>query len=581
MKKNILVLMSLFLFFSCSDKDTLGQDKIEVNNEISHKEYIVWAKQNNYINIYGNILNNNIKTLSSKINWKISYLECETWKKVNKNTLIAKITPDTNDLSYKNNIIQINSLKEQLQNQENIRASTVLNFDSQLRQIKLKKEDLVNQVSVMNNNLWNTWTASNDETGIEKQIVLLNETKELLLKNKAQSSKEINDSINNLKWNIFNTATTAVKRLDEIFWISKDNKDKNKTIEDFLWAKNITRKNDVKEKIKTYLNLWYDSKEDLANFTNDELSVWLNNFSVLLKNASKVIDESISSKPNFTDAKISLLYKELIWYSDWMQILKTNFDKLINWKQTSILTFDSKIKEIDQAKETINIQKNTLSGNVDSLNFSLSNIDEQISNLLESKKSTLKKIDMQIININEWISKLNLMFQANSLYAWINWVIKSKIWELNNSVWIWMPICSIIPNLNSLKLEIYSPEILKIWDNFEYYKDNKLLWKWKIVNEYPTKNSMTQNYVYLWEIDFSSLKQWDYIDIKVIKQNNNDESEIWVPIEYIKPKWDWYYVSKKDSNNKNMDIKVIVWNMNNWEIKIISWVKFWDVLINK
>lgn len=583
MKKIISLSLLVLVLISCSDKNISNIDVDNKSSEVgvNQEQFIVWWKQNNSISIYWNIINNNIKTLSSKINWKISYLECESWKKVNHNTLISKVSPDNNDLSYKNNLIQLNSLKEQLQNQKNIRTSTVLNFDSQLRQINLKKEDLNNQIKVLWNNLWASTDTSSIVGWIEKQIVLLNDSEKLLISNKEQSIKDIDDSINNIKWNIFNTATTALKRLDETFWVSDDNKNTNNSYDDYLWAKNTSLKNEVISQIRLYINKWYKSKDDLLIYNEKELSNGLDELSKLLKKAATVLDESIPSQPSFSDTVISGLYSEFIWYSNAILWLKTNFDKLINGKQTSILTFDWKLKEIEQAKENINIQKNNLSWTIDSSNISLKNIDEQISNLEESKKSTLKQIDMQIINMNEWISRLNLMFETNSIYAWINWTIKVKNAKLWNSVWIWVPICTIVPENNSLKLEIYSPEPLKIGDTFEYYKNNILLWEWVILSENPTKNSQTQNYIYEWKIDFSLFKEWDYIDVKVKNELLSNNSELWIPLIYVKPKLDWYYVNIKSGSGISEEIKIEVGNMNNWEIRIISWLNNWDILFNK
>jgi|TARA_Y100001960_G_scaffold317259_1_gene385344 hypothetical protein len=55
---------------------------------------------------------------------------------------------------------------------------------------------------------------------------------------------------------------------------------------------------------------------------------------------------------------------------------------------------------------------------------------------------------------------------------------------------------------------------------------------------------MTQNYTYEGKIDFSKFKEGDYIDVKVITQVSNEE--IWIPINYIFPKLDGYYVNMKN-----------------------------------
>ena len=55
------------------------------------------------------------------------------------------------------------------------------------------------------------------------------------------------------------------------------------------------------------------------------------------------------------------------------------------------------------------------------------------------------------------------------------------------------------------------------------------------------------------------------------------ENEIWIDINFVSPKLDWYYV-KKLVDWQVVNQKVEIWNMNNWEIQINSWLKKWDIL---
>jgi hypothetical protein len=53
-------------------------------------------------------------------------------------------------LSYKNNVVQLDSLKSQLANLKQIRATTISNFESRNRQLKLKESELQNQLNTVN-----------------------------------------------------------------------------------------------------------------------------------------------------------------------------------------------------------------------------------------------------------------------------------------------------------------------------------------------------------------------------------------------------------------------------------------------
>ena len=147
----IIILLSLASCWINADEKTTN---VETNNNaLEIKEYTVWLKENNFINIYWNIVDNNTNTLTSNINWKIDYLNCEIWKQVWKDTIIAKINPDNDSLSYKSNLIEIESYKNQLQNLNKIKESTISNYDSQLKQLELQKKELTNQLNAVDNTI--------------------------------------------------------------------------------------------------------------------------------------------------------------------------------------------------------------------------------------------------------------------------------------------------------------------------------------------------------------------------------------------------------------------------------------------
>lgn len=603
-RKTLLILISIFLLFSC----TTENQKTDVTTSKENKKeitYTVWAKQNETINIYWNILNNNIKELSTDNWWKIEYLNCETWRKVTPDTLIAKITPNLWDLQYKNNMVQLNSLNQQLVNQENIKRSTIQNFESQERQINLQKNDLKNKLSTWEKNLSilkdQKWFNSNDIdlkiSSLENQLEMLNETKELVERNKKETLSDINKSIENIKWQIYNTSNKALLKLDETFWISEENNNTNNNYEKFLGAKNTKLKNEVENELRKYI---WDNKTleitDSANISSD-----IKNLSNTLKKAWQVVKDSINSNWSLSQSTIDILYETFIGFSDWLLTYKTNYDKLINAVGTTSLTFDTEIKTIDQNLESLNTSlenlKNnwsqsadlTFDSNINSLENQLSslttgedNLEEQLKTLLETKKSQINWLDMQIINIKDWISKMNIMLSPENIYAETFWTIKQKSVKLNNTVRIWSPICSIVPKNNSLKLELYSPIKLNIWNIFTYLKDWELHWTWTIISESPVKNSLTQNYIYQWEIDFKTLNEWDYLNIKVLntKEESNDikNNEIWIPINYVSPKLDWFYVNKLMEWWNIKEIKVEVWNMNNWEIRVVSGLSNGNIL---
>ena len=555
----IIILLSLASCWINADEKTTN---VETNNNaLEIKEYTVWLKENNFINIYWNIVDNNTNTLTSNINWKIDYLNCEIWKQVWKDTIIAKINPDNDSLSYKSNLIEIESYKNQLQNLNKIKESTISNYDSQLKQLELQKKELTNQLNAVDNTIW-----KNDDEWIKNQLKILDETTDLLNKNKANTLKKIEDNIINYRKTIYNSTKSGIKRLDEVFWITEKNKSLNDSYDKYLWIKNSNLKSTTKEKIKTLLNGFSNTDETLSNYDNNSLILFIDSTSNIFIDSANVVDNSTASIWALEESTITALYKEFMSYSDWLINLKWSFENLENSKESTILSFDAQIKELEQAKSQINTQESNLNSNTQTIKNNEQSLEEKILNINDAKESSIKELEIKILSISQAINQINITFNENIIYAWISGIVKSKNSNLWNSIWIWSPICTISPNENWLKLEIYSPEKLEVWQKFNYYKDSKLIWEWKIISESPIKNQITQNLTYQGEIWFLWLKEWDYLDIKIL-----------IPISYVKPKLDWYYVSKKQ-DDKYINTKIEVWNMNNWEILIKSWLINWDIL---
>ena len=113
MKKNIAIILLFIFLVSCSNpqiEETSNTWNLEKNTE---KEiYTVWLKENNFVNVYWNIVNSTLKVISPNISGKISYLNCEPGKKVSPNTLIASISPNFDWQAYQNSSIQVNTLIE-------------------------------------------------------------------------------------------------------------------------------------------------------------------------------------------------------------------------------------------------------------------------------------------------------------------------------------------------------------------------------------------------------------------------------------------------------------------------------------
>lgn len=566
MRKIISIWLMIIILASCW-ANAIEETKI-IEKDIEKQTYEVWLKENNFINIYWNIVNSTTKIINPNISGKISYLFCEPWTKVSKNTLIASIEPNFDWQIYQNNSIQANTIINQIQKLNEIKEITKQNFESQKRQIELKKDELENSEKNIFENIWD------EKSWLKNQIKIIDESINLLEKNKKEAEEDIKNQEINLKKNIYNTILKSSKKLDETFWIS--DKTSNSSYENYLWAKNNLLKEEVKNKAKEIIKFTSKNNESLDKLTQEDISKKLDNFSNILKDASDVVKDSLATNWTFNQVFIDSLFAELLNYSDGLINFKNNLEKLENSKKSVKTNFEIRLKDLEAKKSSLFSEETNLENKKDNINISGKNINEQLINLEETKKAKLKEIDLQILQAEQNLKSVWISLKSENLYAETSGIIKTKIIKADwSQVQVWSPICEIIPDKNSLKLEIYSPERLKIWDKFNYYKNSKQIWNWEIIAEYPEKNPQTQNFIYEWKINFWELKQWEYLDIKILKQSKEDE--IWIDLKYISPKLDWYYVNKI-IDWKTVEQKVEIWNMNNWEIKIISGLEKWDIL---
>ena len=89
MKKVLSLMLLLTILTSCWKEaiDEIPEVKAEKTT------YQVWTKEDNFLNIYWNIVNSTSKIINPNISWKITFLSCEPWKKVWPQTLISSISP--------------------------------------------------------------------------------------------------------------------------------------------------------------------------------------------------------------------------------------------------------------------------------------------------------------------------------------------------------------------------------------------------------------------------------------------------------------------------------------------------------
>ncbi len=583
--KKILVLVLLWgLLFSCSkDNENINNNTSSFKNSCV-ESYSIWNYDKNNLLLKWVIVSDETKNITSPIWWVVSYLNCDAWKKVSKNTLIAQVKPDFNNPNIINLTIQKSSLLSQKANIESLKNNTISNLDNQIKSTK-------EQIKILEKNIDLTKKSSNlSRKDLGKQIKWLQDTLkslennlELLKKAKKEALDKIAISEQSLLVNIKNISWDNLLKVDEIFWITEDNENKNDRYEDFLSAKN----RELLLKVESDFTKLNDILPNIDNLSNNEISSFLSWMLVLDQNARDAVKESIVNV-NLPQTQIDAFYTIFLNYTNSLSEIKNSWDSLENSRASIETNYDTQISslenQIDTTKNNLeNLQTNKV-WSVDTwLELQLSNLESQLKtlktnldNLESSKKSQIINFDNQIVQLESSINSLNSSLAIRNIYSWVDWVIKQKLVSVWNNIWAWIPLCQIIPNNKSTKVKIYSPIELNIWDKLIF----ELNWeKYEIIieNALVYKDAITQNFVYESNyLDRKYFKEGEIITLKFSNNNNDkvkiDNKNILVPVSYIENKIDWNFVKIK-TQTWVLEKKVKLWDINWTMVEVIDWLK--------
>jgi len=603
-KKIFVSIIIIFILTSCWSND-VDIKKTETN--VKYDSYIVWSTSLKSRILQWNILSNNLITKTSSIAWKITELNCEQWKVVYPKTLIAKITPDYTNPNIKSLLTSRDSLNLQLQNLNSIKLSTINNLDTQIstlesnivsskQQLDLSKQNyelLLKQKGLTNSDLVSQLAT------LEEQLTNLIKQKTLLEKSKTEELEKLENSLENLKTSSYNIISDTLLYIDELYWITKENEDKNDSFENYLSAKNVNLKNNVKLDFRKLNNVDYKEMwwKDLSDY-----QAKLNNLVLM---ASNWVKESVDNI-KLTNQQIDWYYKTLLWYSNQLLTIKTNLDTIIKNKSTIDNTYNTQIawlntnidslawnidnlknNKTDSALLVIDSNITNLKSQITSLENWVITLENNLKSLKENKQITIKQLDNQVLNLTQNIDKLNINLSPQNIYAWITWKISKNFTFLNTNIWPNSPICSILADWdNSFKLQISSAIKLIEWYEYQVYKNNNLIFTGSMLTELPTKDVMTQNYLYEKILDNEyNLTVWDKVSVHIdypksnIEDNISNNDIIKVPIEYISPRLNWYFTKIQTSSWTIIEKQVKIWEVNLPNIQIKEWLEYWDILI--
>lgn len=626
MKQKILYLTlisSLLLLVWCSDWTSNITDTETTNKSLSCTEsFLVNGWTWSILNLKWKVINENINNITTNIWWNIELLNCEKWKSVKQWDIIAKIKPDYSDPNVQNLVNQTNMINSQINNTNDIIASTKVNFSTQLNSLNLQKSNIETQLKIMKENL-DTIDAQKDfgVSDIDKQLQTLQiqlNTIDIQITDLNNSKSKLQDSkvadIDKLKINTLNTKVQAkslianiLLQVDELFSITDANKHKNDSIQTYLWAKDTTLKNKIESDWRQLSN---DFK-DFDSFDYEKSSVFMSRMNEFVVDVNNSIKNSVAST-SFSQWTIDNYYSWMLQYENNIVTLKNaidNFDKSIqtvnNTYDTQILSLETQINSASNSKKSIlsnidniqsnkiwtyntsiDLQKNQIQSQIESFNNSLESINNQIQTLSSQENIQLTQLNNQLQQLKTNLNTLNINLNSQSIYATSNGTVKEKPTSLWNKIAPWWLLCQIIPSKSNLKLQIYSSQDLLLPADIQFTIDEKVFSS-SLTTKLPYQDSVTQNYIYEsstsfyldWNISSLNdlLSEWKILDITVEQTYSwTPTSKIFIPIKYVSNTIDWSKVKLKSSDWTITSTTIVLWELDSSNVLVRSGLNRWD-----
>jgi hypothetical protein len=171
--------------------------------------------------LYGTVISDGIKNILTNRGGILEYINCQPGKEVYRDTIIAKITPNEDDMTYQNSAIQLATLQEQLNNLTTIFSMTE---DTLSLQKTILNDQYANN-SLLLNNLSKSQEYST--SSIQYQEQLLDQQYDSLKTAKSIDLDKMQTSISNAYKQYMVMIKDALKKVNDVFGSSLAVSDKN------------------------------------------------------------------------------------------------------------------------------------------------------------------------------------------------------------------------------------------------------------------------------------------------------------------------------------------------------------------
>lgn len=519
------------------------------------------------ITVYGTVVADTIKTISSNKGGILSYIDCQPGKEVTKNTVIAKIQANTADANYKNGKIQLQSMEDQLTNVIKIYSLT--------------QDTLALQKNILNNQYQNNLTMfdnleqseSYTDSSLEYQEKLLNQQYTTLQESKNIDLDKMQTSISNTYKQYIIMIRDSLKKVNDVF------------VNDALFISD--QDSDLKQDVLSEYARLNNKISDTMN--SNQFSQYLLDMSELMSLAARSV--------NATTATTTLPQSSSVWGMS-IDTLSTAFTTLASTFLGSKSAFDTLASSYDSVKNTYNSQLKSADLTTD--NFT-ENTAKSTALQLENQKASLElaqkilatqldssdnneaiqlmSLKNQILTLKQNISVLSNSLDGETLYAGVDGIIKTRMVGEDNKVAPSTPLCQIAPKdeLN-MSIQVFSYQKLTLWTSVAIStQQGDLLTTWILLYEYPYRDAATQNYIYEIPVVRAAVKENERVLVSLLQAVNNEEVRI--PLSYVSPRLEWYLVHAKTVNKNIKDVYIQIWPINAWYVQVLSWLKLWNEIV--
>ncbi|MFA6256369.1 MAG: efflux RND transporter periplasmic adaptor subunit [Candidatus Absconditabacterales bacterium] len=565
MKKLFFASLILFFIAGCGKQ---GNDSIISTGTVQGftTSYVVGSSPVSQKTLYGTVIADSIKTILTNRGGILEYINCQPGKQVYKNTIIAKIQANPDDVTYQNSSIQLSTLQEQLNNLTTIFSMTE---DTLALQKTILNDQYTNNITLLNNlDKSQAYSASS----IQYQEQLLDQQYDSLKTAKTIDLDKMKTSISTAYKQYIIMVKDALKKVNDVFASS------TLSVSD----KNLQLKQQVIAEYSRLSNKLFDT------MTADQFSQYLSDMSDFMTLAASSINASTpsSSLPQASSAGLSIdgLYTLYTTLATTFMGSKSAFDALASSYDSVKNTYTTQIKSADI--NTANLENNTakstalqLENQKASIQLAQKTLQTQLASAADNQEIQLASLKNQVLTLKQNIVVLSNSLDGEILYAGVDGVVKMRAIGEDNKVSPNTLLCQISPmNPGNLSLQIFSYQQLPLGSKVSIFTDQgQFLGTGVLIYEYPYKDPATQNYIYEIPVINFSLKENE--KVLVVFLQLTDQNQIRIPLQYISPRLEGNLVRRKAGSNVE-NVYVNLGDIDDSYVQILSGLNIGDTIVN-